>query len=76
MGKPIVKFTPITHQFSLFDFNTMRPKTKIPISKKTVLEGKALMQKGDNQGAASKMREVREALEDFESRINTNLHKQ
>jgi len=57
------------HQFSLFDFNTMRPKAKVPMSKKRIEEGKRMMAAGDYGGAAARIREVREALEDFEKRI-------
>ena len=56
----------VHHQFSLFDFNTMKPKKKIPISRERILEAKALFDKGDIMGSVSKMRELREALERYE----------
>jgi hypothetical protein len=62
-------FTPIDHQFSLFDFNTMRPKKKLPISKQAIQEAKALLKSGDARGAAAKLRQIREALEDYEVRL-------
>lgn len=64
-----MKLTPIHHQFSLFDYNQMRPKTKIPISAARIKEAKALMQQGNQKGAAAALREVREGLEEYLKRL-------
>jgi hypothetical protein len=58
----------VTYQFSLFDYNEMRPRTKVPISKERIEAAKRLML-SDPHGAASALREVREALENYERRI-------
>lgn len=63
-------YTPVVHQFSLFSFSENKPMKKVPISAARIREAKALMAKGNTTGAAAKMREVREALEDFEQRIH------
>lgn len=64
-----MKFTPINHQFSLFNEATMRPKLKVPISASRIREARDLMEQGDSMGAARAMRQVRETLEDYESRL-------
>ena len=65
----------ITHQLTLFDYNAMRPRLKVPISAARIREAKALMAKGDARGAEEKMRDVRERLEDFERRITNGNEK-
>lgn len=60
---------PIIHQFTLFDYNQMRPRTKVPISRERVLAVKRLLS-GDPNGAAAVLREIREALEEYEQRIH------
>lgn len=62
-----MKYTYVYHQFSLFGFQA--PTGKVPISAERIREAKALMAAGDGKGAAEKMREVREALERYESRL-------
>jgi len=64
-----MKFTRVHHQFSLFGYQP--PTGKVPISAERIREAKALMAAGDGKGAAEKMREVREALERYEKRINS-----
>ena len=59
--------TPVKHQFSLFGFQ--QPKMKVPISKERIEEVKKLIDAGDGQNAATRLREVREDLEAFEQRI-------
>lgn len=59
----------ITHQFSLFDYNAMRPRKKIPISKGRIEEAKRLFNQGDYEGSAIQLRRLREALEAYEERI-------
>jgi len=60
----------ITHQFSLFEYNELRPKRKIPISKDRIEAAKRLYNSGDFTGAAIKLRELREKLEDYEARLH------
>lgn len=59
-----------THQFNLFPFQDTKPTGKVPISAERIREAKALNEAGDFKGAAEKMREVRESLENFERRIH------
>ena len=65
----MASFIPVHHQFTLFQYNDMRPKRKVPISAARIREAKALMDAGDHKGAAQRMREVRELLEEYEKRI-------
>jgi len=62
-----MKFKRVHHQFSLFGYQP--PTGKVPISAERIREAKALFESGDDKGAAEKMREVREALERYESRL-------
>lgn len=57
----------MTHQFSLFGY--IKPTGKVPISAERIREAKALFNKGDQKSSAAKMREVREALENYCDRI-------
>lgn len=66
-----MKYTRVHHQFSLFGYQ--KPTGKVPISAERIREAKALMAAGDSRGSAEKLREVREALENYEKRI-TNGH--
>lgn len=66
------KFVCVVHQFSLFGYS--KPKLKVPISVDRIKEAKALYAKGDYTGSAAKMREVREALENFERRLTNKLN--
>lgn len=59
----------VHHQFTLFDYNQMRPRTKVPISKERIEEVKRLMAT-DPRSAAVVLRDVREKLEQYEQRIN------
>lgn len=59
----------IVHQFTLFDYNQMRPRAKVPISKERIEAAKKLLMSGDQHSAAIKLREVIEALENYEQRI-------
>jgi len=47
----------------------MRPTRKVPISADRIREAKALLNAGDSNGCARKLREVREKLEEYERRI-------
>ena len=55
------------HQFSLFGFQP--PKKKVPLSAKRIQEVKEMIARKDNKGAAAALRDLREGLERFESRI-------
>lgn len=64
-----MKYIPPSHQFTLFDYNAMRPKTKVPISAARIKEVKELLAKRKGQEAAAVLREIREGLEAYEKRI-------
>jgi hypothetical protein len=64
-----MKYTRVYHQFSLFGYQP--PTGKVPISAERILQAKAMFEAGDSKGAAEKMREVREALENYEKRITS-----
>lgn len=59
----------VDHQFGLFGFQP--PKMKVPISAARIEEAKRLMKAGDALGSEAAMREVREGLERYLSRIKT-----
>lgn len=56
------------HQFKLFP-SWQRPKAKIPISAEQIEKAKALYESGDQKGAVTVMRQLREGLEKFEKRM-------
>jgi len=56
------------HQFSLWGFQ--KPKAKVPISRVRIEEIKEAIIRGDSRNAVAKMRDLRESLEHFESRIH------
>jgi hypothetical protein len=60
----------MAEQKSLFGFNDMRPKAKVPISKERILEVQRLLEKKDGVGAAAILRDVRYKLEAYERRIS------
>lgn len=64
-----------SHQFSLFSFNEIKPKAKVPISKERIEEVKRLIQCEDGKNAAAALRDIREKLEDFEARISCGRSK-
>lgn len=57
-----------SHQFNLFK-STEGLKGKVPISAERIKEAKALLARGDYKDAAQTLRDIREKLEEFESRI-------
>lgn len=61
----------IRHQFSIFTYEETAAKAKVPLSKKSVEEVKALIARGDGNEAAIKLRDLRERLEDYCDRIKT-----
>ncbi len=62
----------MAEQKSLFGFNDMRPKLGLKkiITRERMEEGKRLMKKGDDKGAAAILRDVRYKLEAYERRIS------
>lgn len=68
----MLRFTPVDHQFTLFDYNDMRPRRKVPISAARIQQANALLKQNKGKEAAAALREVRESLERFESRLTTN----
>lgn len=68
----MVKFVRIDHQFTLFDYNTMRPKTKIPlkrISKERYEEALSELQKGKSKNMLGVLRDVNDALDNYLNRL-------
>jgi hypothetical protein len=63
-----------SHQFDLFGFT--KPKKKVPISKERIEEVKRLISAKDGKNAAIALRDIREKLEEFESRISCGHSKQ
>lgn len=57
------------HQFGLFGFNEMRPRTKVPISKERIEEVKRLMT-SDPRSAAIVLSDIQGKLESYEQRIH------
>ena len=64
-----IKFTPVIHQFSLFDYNQMRPKMKVPMKALEVKNAKAALLNGDPKKCAAILRDINARLEHFESRL-------
>lgn len=60
----------ITHQFSLFEYNQMRPTRKVKVSRERIEEAKKLFNQGDFEGSAIQLRRFREALERYEDRLH------
>lgn len=61
-----MKFIPIQHQFSLFDYNEMRPKVKVPlkrISKKRMEEAMMEMKSGKNKKILNVLRDINDSLD-------------
>ena len=62
----------MAEQKALFGFEDMRPKLGLKkiITRERMEEGKRLMKKGDNKGAAELIRDIRYKLEAIERRIS------
>lgn len=61
-------FTPITYQFSLFDYNAMRPKTRIPIkriSKERMEEVMRMRKSGNTKPLVQMLRTLNDDLERY-----------
>lgn len=59
----------MNHQFDLFPFQDIRPKTKIPISAKRIQEAKEALVKRDMRGVLKGLRYLNDRLESYERRI-------
>lgn len=65
-------FKRIDHQFSLFDFDQMKPKTKIPInriSKERYDQALAEWRKGKKKNMLGILRDINDSLENYLDRI-------
>jgi hypothetical protein len=62
----------MAEQKALFGFEDMRPKLGLKkiITRERMEEGKRLMKKGDNKGAAALIRDIRYKLEAIERSIS------
>jgi hypothetical protein len=61
-------FTPITHQFTLFDYNQMRPRTRIPIkriSRQRMEEVMRMRKNGDTKPLLNMLRGLNDDLERY-----------
>lgn len=68
----MVKYTYIHHQFSLMDYNALRPRLIIPmrrISKKRYDQALAELRAGKKRGMLEILEDVNEALEKFDKRL-------
>lgn len=61
-----MKFTPVTHQFTLFDYNEMRPKIKVPIkriSKELMEQAMKEYKSGEGNRLAGVLRDINDSLD-------------
>ncbi|HTJ52599.1 MAG TPA: hypothetical protein VL443_24255 [Cyclobacteriaceae bacterium] len=67
----MIKFTPINHQFSLFNFNDTKPKTKIPIkriSKERYEQAVKELKEGKEKSMLNMLRDLNDSLDRYEKR--------
>jgi hypothetical protein len=65
-------FTPILHQFSLFEYNQMRPVGKLPIkriSKARYDEALRQLRSGKTRSMVSILQDINDALERYDKRL-------
>jgi hypothetical protein len=65
-------FTYISHQFTLFDYNEMRPKCRVPIKRiSRAMYEQALkeLRSGKQRGMSEILSDINDALDRFEKRI-------
>lgn len=65
-------FTPIQHQFTLFDYNQMRPKCRIPIkriSRERMEEAMRMRKSGNNRPLLEVLRGLNDDLENYLQRL-------
>lgn len=61
-----MKFIRVEHQFTLFDYNEMRPKLKVPIkriSKERMEEAMKEYKKGKNKSLVNVLRDINDSLD-------------
>lgn len=61
-----MKFILVTHQFTLFDYNQMRPKLKVPIkriSKERMEEAMKEYKKGNGKSLTVVLRDINDSLD-------------
>ena len=61
-----MKFIRVDHQFSLFDYNEMRPKVKVPIkriSKERMVEAAKEMHAGGKNKMLGVLRDINDSLD-------------
>jgi len=66
-----MKFIRVFHQFSLFDYNQMRPKLKVPIkriSKERMEEAMKEYKKGKSKSLVTVLRDINDSLEVYMKR--------
>jgi hypothetical protein len=76
----VVKFKRYAHQFSLFNFEDMRPRIRFSVEDKLYLrircnDGKHAMKNGDTWKTLEALTDIRERLESFERRITQKPRK-
>lgn len=62
----MLKFIRVDHQFSLFDYNEMRPKVKVPIkriSKERMIEADKEMRAGKEKKMLGVLRDINDSLD-------------
>lgn len=73
-----MKFTPIHHQFSLLDYNDMKPNLKIPIkriSKERYDQALKELRGGNEKRMRNILRDINDALENFNKRLTNGRQK-
>lgn len=72
-----MKFTLIDHQFTLFDYNQMRPTCKIPIrriSRKRMEQVMKMRQKGNDAPLVNMLSDINDSLSRFEQRLTNKKY--
>lgn len=67
-----MRFTPISHQFTLFDYNQMRPRVKVPIkriSRERMEQAMKEMRGGKPRSILEVLRGLNDDLSKYEKRI-------
>ena len=65
-------FTPVTHQFTLFDYNEMRPKCKVPIKRISRARMEQAMKelRKNPRPMLEVLRSINDDLENYDKRIS------
>ena len=67
-----MKFVRVNHQFSLFNFNDMKPMTKIPIkriSKERYEQAMKELKEGKEKNMLNVLRDLNDSLDRYEKRL-------